>query len=148
MLHKRAFDLTEKVWIAAAKVGRNAARIADDIIGEVFPRTMAEAEIEGADRIVRVGLIFAVKRILRNTAPTDGQRDFSEIAPQFRSHVAELKSAAYFVEKIGEHVSVGRLIAEPSLLDDARKFMRRKSEECRDEAERLDALYRAVTEAA
>ena len=37
------------------------------------------------------------------------------------------------------------LIAEPDLLDDARRFMRRKGLECLAEANRLDALYTAVT---
>jgi hypothetical protein len=49
------------------------------------------------------------------------------------------------VESADEYVDVPSLIAEPALLNDARKFMRRKGEECLAEAKILDELYAAVT---
>ena len=49
------------------------------------------------------------------------------------------------MESAEEYVAIPALIAEPELLDDARRFMRRKGKECLDEADRLDALYVAVT---
>jgi hypothetical protein len=144
MLNKRVPDLSDAVWDAVAKVGMNPAKVADRIIKDVFPRTLAEAMIEGADRMLRVGLIDAVKPMLRGGAVSHAQGDFSEIDPAFEPLVAELKSAAYFVEALGEQVPVARLIAEPDLLDDARKFMRRKGDECIAEALRLDLLHNAV----
>ena len=122
MLNKRVPDLSDAVWDAVAKVGMNPAKVADCIIKDVFPRTLAEAMIEGADRMLRVGLIDAVKPMLRGGAVSHAQGDFSEIDPAFEPLVAELKSAAYFVEALGEQVPVARLIAEPDLLDDARKL--------------------------
>jgi len=144
MLNKRVPDLSDAVWDAVAKVGMNPAKVADRIIKDVFPRTLAEAMIEGADRMLRVGLIDAVKPMLRGGAVSHAQGDFSEIDSAFEPLVAELKSAAYFVEALGEQVPVARLIAEPDLLDDARKFMRRKGDECIAEALRLDLLHNAV----
>ena len=56
----------------------------------------------------------------------------------------DLRSKSYFVESAEEYVLIPDLIAEPPLLDDARRFMRQKGKECLDEADRLDALYAAV----
>jgi len=59
--------------------------------------------------------------------------------------VKDLRSKSYFVESAEEYVAVPDLIVEPDLLDDARRFMRRKGVECLTEADRLDALFAAVT---
>jgi hypothetical protein len=59
--------------------------------------------------------------------------------------VKDLRSKSYFAESAAEYVAIPDLIAEPELLDDARRFMRRKGIECLAEADRLDALYAAVT---
>jgi hypothetical protein len=77
--------------------------------------------------------------------PDDNQADFASIAPEFGAYVEKLKKARYYVEAVAEYVSVADLIAEPEFLDDARKHMRRKGEECLAEAEQLDQLYHAVT---
>jgi len=144
VLNKRVPDLNEIIWDAAAVVGLDPAKITDRIIRSVCPRTLAEAEIEGFDRMLRAGLIDFVKRKLRTGAPVVGQGDFKDIDASFRALAAELKSEAYFVEALGEQVPVARLIAEPELLDDARKYMRRKGDECIAEAVRLDLLFEAV----
>lgn len=145
MLNKRAPELNEIVWAAEAEVGGNPGKITDAILAENFPRTQAEAEIEGVEKLLRNGLLLEVKRILKtNTGPTK-QIDFAEIEPAFQTFVSNLKRPSYWVEGEEELVSVADLIAHPEKLDDARRFMRRKGEECIEEARKLDDLYLAVT---
>jgi len=86
-----------------------------------------------------------VKRILRNRHDGLTQTDFADRCDAFAPLVSDLRSKSYFVESAQEYVVVPDLIAEPDLLDDARRFMRRKGLECLAEADRLDALYAAVT---
>jgi len=144
MLKKRSSDFATLVWETAATVGRNAPKIAHELIRRAFPRTAAEAEIEGADKALRIGVISEIKRVLRHGSDTAEQWDFGVIAPEFRSIVSKLKSKTYFVESAEEYVAVPRLIECPELLDEARRHMRRKGEECLAEATRLDELYAAV----
>jgi hypothetical protein len=146
MLNKRVANFAELVWTTAGKVGNSAPAIADKIIKRAFPQTVAEAEIEGADKMLRVGVINAIKTILKHAAAADEQIDFSSIEPKFGRIVKKLKSNAYFVESAGEYVSISRLIEEPDLLDDARRHMRRKGMECLADAKVLDELYAAITE--
>ena len=96
-------------------------------------------------RMLRTGIISEVKRILRNRDDGLGQGDFADRCDAFAPLVRDLRSKSYFVESAAEYVVVPDLIAEPDLLDDARQFMRRKGLECLAEADRLDALYAAVT---
>jgi hypothetical protein len=145
MLNNRTANFAELVWSAAAKVGNNAPAITDKIMKRAFPQTCAEARIEGADKMLRVGVIADVKRILKHGSIDETQIDFSELAPAFATIAQKLKSKTYFVESADEYVDVPSLIAEPALLNDARKFMRRKGEECLAEAKILDELYAAVT---
>lgn len=147
MLKKRSSDFAEQVWVAASRVGLSPPRITDNILGDLFPETCEAAENEGALKLLRDGCIASVKRVLA-TAPDDRQADFGGIDPQFREAVKKLSRPSYHVESLGEEVPVARLIAEPALLDDARKFMRRKGMECLEEARRLDKLFVAVTTAA
>jgi len=147
MLDKVA-SFAEAVWVAAAHLGKNAPKIADEIIRAIFPRTVIEAEKEGADRMLRRGVIEAIKKIL-GMAEDNDQSDFRDIDPSFASIVRRLHKAAYFVEAgVDEYVPVGQLIQNPEWLDSARKLMRRKGEECLAEAKVLDELYEAVMEAA
>lgn len=146
MLNKRSANFAELVWAAAAKVGNNAPRIADKIIKQAFPQTYSEAQIEGADRMLRTGVIESIKPLLRSAAATDhGTIDFSEINNSFVPIVRKLTSATYYVESINQYVGVQTLIDDPALLDDARRHMRRKGEECIGQANVLDELYAAVT---
>lgn len=146
MLNKRVANFAELVWTTAAKVGNSAPAIADKIMKRAFPQTVTEAKIEGADRMLRIGIIAAIKDILKHAADDDDQIDFSTIDPKFGRIVKKLKSKTYFVEAAQEYIPVSRLIEEPELLDDARRHMRRKGMECLAEAKVLDELYAALTE--
>ena len=148
MLKKRAPNLHELVWATAANVGNSAPRVAGEIISSAFPATWRCSQDEGADRIFRKGLIAEVKRILRSVGPDEEQRDFADIEQAFRPIVDRLKSRSYFVESADEYVSIPMLIAEPSLLEEAHKFMRKKGFECLAEADLLYDLYCAITEPA
>ncbi len=145
MLDSQSAAFAERVWEVASQLGSNAPRIADDIMSAAFPLTCTQAREEGALRMLRTGIISEVKRILRNRDDGMGQADFAEICEAFAPLVKDLRSKSYFVESAAEYVVIPDLIAEPDLLDDARRFMRRKGRECLAEADRLDALYAAVT---
>lgn len=150
MLNRRISDFASMVWEAKRRLGNNAIRIADDLIARAFPRTVEEAAHEGADKMLRSGVISEVKRILTKNIDDDETIDMATIEPSFGEIVARLKKGKYFVEEahgepVNEYVSVADLIADPSMLDSARKLMRRKGEECLAEAKVLDELYEAVT---
>ena len=137
-------DFAAHVWNAAARLGRSAPRIVDDILHEVFPDTTAAAESEGAAKILRTGCISEVKRVLRSVPQEEGQTRFDEIDPSFRPWVEPLQRPSYYVPEREEEVPVAELIAAPDDLDAARRFLRRKGMECLAEADRLDLLYQAV----
>jgi hypothetical protein len=145
MLDSQSAAFAERVWEVASQLGNNAPKIADDMMETAFPLTCTQARQEGALRMLRIGIITEVKRTLRNRSDVLGQSDFSELSENFAPLVQDLRSKSYFVESAEEYVTILGLIAEPDLLDDARRFMRRKGKECLDEADRLDALYVAVT---
>jgi hypothetical protein len=145
MLNSPSAAFAASVWEIASRLGNNAPRIADDIMEEAFPLTCSQARQEGALRMLRTGIITEVKRILRNQDDGLGQGDFCEVSETFAPLVRALRSKTYFVESAQEYVAIPELIAEPDLLDDARRFMRRKGIDCLAEADRLDALFAAVT---
>ena len=143
-MNEQTATFASRVWMIASSVGNSAPKITDVIMAETFPRTCQEARQEGALKMLRTGIIAEVKRILRNRDDGTGQRDFCDISPQFAPLIKVLKSRTYFVQSAQEYVPVPELIAEPGLLDDARRYMRLKGMECLAEADRLDALYEAV----
>ena len=145
MLDSQSTAFAERVWEIASRLGNNAPRIADEMMEAAFPLTCTQARQEGALRMLRTGIISEVKRILRNPEDGLGQVDFAEVCAAFAPLVKDLHSKSYFVESAEEYVAVPALIVEPDLLDDARRFMRRKGVECLFEADRLDALFMAVT---
>jgi len=145
MLDSQSAAFAERVWEVASQLGNNAPKIADDIMGEAFPLTCSQARAEGAMRMLRTGIISEVKRILRNRYDVTSQTDFADRCDAFAPLVSDLRSKSYFVESAEEYVAVPDLIEDPDLLNDARQFMRRKGRECLAEADRLDALYTAVT---
>lgn len=145
MLDNQSAAFAERVWDYASGLGNNAPRIADEMMEAAFPLTCTQARREGALRMLRTGIISEVKRILRNRDDGFGQADFAEVCAAFAPLVKDLRSKSYFVESAEEYVAVQNLIVEPDLLDDARRFMRRKGIECMAEADRLDALFAAVT---
>ena len=137
-------DFATHVWQSAARLGRSAPRIVDDILRDVFPETALAAETEGATKILRTGCISEVKRVLRAPQSCDGQANFGEIDPTFRPYVAPLQRPSYFVPEREEEIPVAELITAPDDLDAARRFMRQKGMECLAEADRLDLLFEAV----
>lgn len=145
MLDSRSAAFSERVWEVASQLGNNAPKVADEMMEDAFPLTCTQARQEGALRMLRTGIITEVKRILRTQDDAVGQADFADVCKAFAPLVKGLRSKSYFVESAEEYVAIPDLIAEPALLDDARRFMRRKGKECLDEADRLDALYAAVT---
>jgi hypothetical protein len=145
MLHDRRTEFVSLVWMTVRRTGRSAPRIANDLMGRMFPESMVATQKEGGDRYFRAGVIAAIKRVIKQKdkgAPT--QADFDEIDPSFRPLVESLGSATYYVEQLRMHMTVRELIDDPELLDDARKFMRRKTDENLAETRKLDALYEAV----
>lgn len=145
MLNRKLATFYALVDDAVALVGANAPRVVDEIIEKAFPRTCAEAQIEGCDAMLREGAIKVIKPYLRSRAEKSVQPDFNDAAPGLMPLVEALHKPAYWVVSRGEYVAVEELIAAPALLDDARKHMRTKGEETLAEAGRLDALYRAIT---
>lgn len=145
MLDSQSAAFAERVWDYASRMGNNAPRIADEMMEAAFPLTCTQARQEGALRMLRTGIISEVKRILRNRDDGLSQADFAEVCAAFAPLVRDLRSKSYFVESAEEYVAVPDLIVEPDLLDDARRFMRRKGIECLTEADRLDALFAAIT---
>lgn len=143
MLTDKLRPFYDAVNIAAAKHGKNAPAIADEIIGKVFPSTIAAAEEEGADKMLREGIIAKVKLLISKGADPE-QLHFDGIAPDLLPIVKQLHRHSHFVPSASEYVHVSQLIAEPELLDEARKFKRQKGEETVAEAEILDRLYSAV----
>jgi hypothetical protein len=135
----------DAVNLAIARHGKNAPAIANEVINAAFPETAIAAEAEGADAMLRDGVIAKVKKILTKEAEND-QVDFAEIAADFLPIVKRLHGHSHYVPSVGEYVHVGMLIAEPHLLDEARRFKRQKGIETIAEADVLDALYFAVTE--
>lgn len=144
MPNSQSAAFAERVWDIAARTGHSAPKITDDIMETAFPRTCAQARQEGALKMLRTGVVAEVKRILRNGQDSAEQRDFADVSATFAPLVRDLRSKSYFVEGAQEYVPVAALIADPDLLDDARRFMRRKGIECLAEADRLDLLYQAV----
>lgn len=144
MLKERLQDFHECAWKAASRVGNSAPRVADEIISDLFPVTARAAVDEGADKMLRNGVIIALRRVLKAPPADSRQMDLADVDPQFYSLASELKSSAYYVEAFEEYVSISALVSDPGMLDDARRHMRRKGLECIAEADRLDELYEAV----
>jgi hypothetical protein len=145
MLTDKLRPFYDAINAAIAEVGKNAAKIADRVIGEAFPDTAQAADREGADRMLRLGVIARVSAILKGGSDID-QRDFVEIAPDFMHIVDRLHNHSHYVplDDVQEYVHIGTLIANPEWLDAARKFKRQKGEETLAEADVLDELYHAV----
>ncbi|WP_066112403.1 MULTISPECIES: hypothetical protein [unclassified Blastomonas] len=144
MLTDKLRVFNDAVNIAIGKHGKNAAAIANEVIEAAFPATAAAASNEGADAMLRQGVIAKVTKMLK-TENEAGQIDFCDIADDFLPIVKRLHGHSHYVPSIGEYIHVGALIAEPELLDEARRFKRQKGLETIAEADVLDELYAAVT---
>jgi len=131
--------------------GLNAPLVADEIIAAAFPETTSAARAEGADTMLRNGVIAFLAKFFKKTAPatesSGSQLSFMPMIPEpLAPIVARLKAEAHYVESLAEYIPVALLIANPEWLDDARKYKRRKGEETIAEATILDELYAAITE--
>lgn len=146
MLKRKETDFIEYVWSAVVRVGRSAPRVTDDIMERLFPETCRAADREGGLAIFRQGLVAAVKNVIRGKGPDEHQIDFGSIDPSFHSIAEKLRSNAYYVPSADCQVTVHELITDPSMLDEARRFMRQKGLECLEEADRLDELFEAVSD--
>lgn len=145
MLNDKLSVFYQAVHDAMVDVGNSAPRIADRVIAEAFPDTNDAAEREGADRMLRDGVVdFLTKYLKRNANAPIEQGDFAQISEQFLDIVGRLQSHSHYVPSLQQHMSVGYLIANPDQLDEARKFKRQKGEETLAEAAALDELYEAV----
>jgi hypothetical protein len=147
MLSDKLRPFYDAVNSAIGEVGKNAAKIADRVIKDAFPETAESAEREGADKMLRVGVISKVTAMLTKGSAEHEQGDFAEISEQFMPIVDRLHSHSHYVPlpDIQEYIHISVLIQNPEWLDAARKFKRQKGEETLAEADVLDELYQAVT---
>ena len=146
MLNDKLQAFYQAVHSAMMEVGNNAPRIADRVISEAFPDTSEAAEREGADRMLRDGVIIFVAKYLKrsSSAPLERQGDFADISEEFRDIVKKLSSNSHYVPTLQQHMPVGFLISNTDMLDEARQFKREKGLETLAEADVLDELYEAV----
>jgi len=147
MLSERTATFAALVKELAGAIGRSPPAIAAKIIDVLFPKSRDVTEEEGADKMFRRGVVDEVKRVLKTRPDDEGPRDFADIEPTFRPIARRLGNSSYYVESLHSFASVRELVDAPELLDDARKFMRRKGDECHAEADVLDELYAAVVAA-
>lgn len=148
MLKKILTPFYEAINAAREKHGESPAKIADEIMRAVFPDTVESAETEGCDKMLRQGIVGAVKSYIKKPPEDERQSSFADVDPDFLPYVQKLQNTRYFVPDLagGEFKHIADLIARPAYLDAARKFQRLKGEETLEEADRLDELYAAVTE--
>ncbi len=145
MANSPLVEFTDAVWTAAASLeSMSAPRVADHIIKSLFPQTVNAAEGEGAFPIFRNGVLVHVRKVLSAKIDEEGQMSIFDIDERLVPTVEQLKRGAYYVQSLDEYVSVSRLVKEVSLLDEARKYMRRKGNETLSEADALDGLFKAV----
>jgi hypothetical protein len=145
MLNDKLQFFHQKVLEFSLEVGNNAPRIADRIISEVFPRTNDAAEEEGADTMLRNGVIaYLTKYLKRHDEHPEAQASFADIDESFQPIVKRLQSQSHYVPNLQQHIPVAMLIANPEWLDEARAYKRQKGEETLAEAAVLDELYEAV----
>lgn len=146
MLTDKLQEFYRHVHAAIIEVGNSAPRIADRVIAEAFPATCEAAEREGADKMLRDGVVaFLTNWLKRNSNTPEDQGDFAELSHEFKSIVVKLHNASHYVPTLQQHMPVGFLIGNHEFLDEARKFKRQKGEETLAEADVLDELYDAVT---
>ncbi|TAZ20705.1 hypothetical protein ELH77_19050 [Rhizobium ruizarguesonis] len=135
------FDLVNK---AVANHGLDPKAVADEVMTEAFPETTAASQIEGADAMLRNGVIAFLKQHFKHTPSADPRQLTFDIPELLTPIVAKLKAVSHYVESLGQYIPVPVLIVNPVWLDDARRYKRRKGEETLEEAAVLDELYDAV----
>jgi hypothetical protein len=146
MLSDKLQAFYQAVHAAMMEVGNSAPRIADRVIADAFPDTSEASEREGADKMLRNGVIDFLSKYLKNNANAPAEQvDFSDISDEFQDIVKKLSKPSHYVPTLQQHMPVSYLIANPEALDEARKFKREKGLETLAEADALDELYDAVT---
>lgn len=147
MLNDKLHLFYQTVHSAMIEVGNSAPRIADRVIAEAFPDTAEAAEREGADKMLRDGVIEFLQKYLKrhSNLPIDIQSDFADISAEFQDIVKRLSNPSHYVSALQQQMPVSYLIANPEHLDDARQYKRQKGLETLAEADVLDELYDAVT---
>lgn len=146
MLKSHVHHFNDAVWAASARLETmNVPKVTDDIISRLFPETVSAASHEGASSIFRNGVLVQVRKVLSAKVEDEGQMSMFDIDQQFRPFAEKLKRGSYFVESLDEFVPLPRLIRELTLLDDARRYLRRKGEETLAEASVLDQLYKVAS---
>lgn len=137
--------LSDAVWEAVGKIGTmNTAKVVDHIIEEVLPETVATSRREGVYGMLRSGVMTHVRKILGAKIEEECAPSLFDLHQSLAPYASTLKRGAYYVESLDEFVSLARLVKETSLLDEARRYMRRKGEETLAEANALDKLYHAA----
>jgi hypothetical protein len=145
MLNDKLQFFHQKVLEFSLEVGNSAPRIADRVIAETFPRTNEAAADEGADTMLRNGVIaYLTNYLKRHDDHPEAQGSFADIDESFQPIVKRLQSRSHYVPNLQQHIPVGMLIANPEWLDEARRFKREKGMETLAEADVLDELYEAV----
>lgn len=146
MLKDTLVEFYSLVNEARLMVGESPARITDEVIERAFPKTVAEAQFEGCDKMLRNGVLDAVKLYIRKPPADDRQHHMNEIEPEFLPLVERLGSTSYFVPMPngGEYMAVSDLLHNREAFDAARKYTRLKGIETIAEADKLDDLYLAV----
>lgn len=138
--------LNDAIMEAANALGvRSGPAVADAIIAQVFPQTLKSAKGEGAEHILRNGLIAHVARVLKGTTPQAEQNDFAAVEASFGEYIKPLKNRSYFVPSREEYVALGDMISRPHEIKEAAASLRKHGRDCIDEADRLELLFEAVT---
>lgn len=144
MLNNKLQIFLQKVNEAVAIHGLNAKAVTDAVIVEAFPETISAAIDEGADSMLRNGVIdFLSSHFKRVPAHHPFQLSL-DIPESVRPIVAKLKGEAHYVKKLGRYVPNAILISNRSWLNDARNYKRAKGNEVLAEAQLLDEIYVAL----
>ncbi len=130
---------------AVAIHGLNPAAVADVIIAEAFPDTLAAASHEGAETMLRTGVIDFLSSHFKRAPKLDPMQSTFDFPESVKPIVAKLKGEAHYVQSLGQYVPNALLVSNPAWLDDARRYKRQKGNETLAEADILDELYDAIT---
>lgn len=144
MLNDKLRLYHEKKNEAVAIFGMSAAKVADHIIRQCFPDTVAAAEAEGCIYMLRAGLIQQLTNDFKHTAPIDEDQYLLDFPEPIQNIIGKLKGKSHYVTSQGLWIRNEDLFANREWLDDARRFKRAKGEEVLAEATVLDEIFEAL----
>jgi hypothetical protein len=144
-----ATPFTTLVRKLGKEMGACAPQITNEVISQLFPKTLKVSLTEGCARLFRDGVNGAVRTILKNGGiEEDGedtaQYDFASIDPVFRPFAERLSNWRYFVPSLHKHVDLPDLIANVDRLAEATQYMRMKGRECLVEARKMADLVAEI----